>query len=179
MALITPVPPEQAEGIIKEGYDFFMERVGTVPKPLEMISVSPVLFEMQMKRLKYLSQHPNLSMVLLSHIRYLVSSNLAYQTCTDFNKYVLQKQGVSDDDFKMMAQDPSQARLEDNEIAMLLFVLNSVKDPTSVGKSDIENLKKMGWEDRDLVDALAQGVNMIDHSIMMQVFQMDQDCMTT
>jgi hypothetical protein len=28
-----------------------------------------------------------------------------------------------------------------------------------------------------LVDALAHGVNMIDHSIMMEVFQMDQDCM--
>ena len=28
-----------------------------------------------------------------------------------------------------------------------------------------------------MVDALAQGVGMIDHSIMMQVFQIDQNCL--
>ena len=44
-------------------------------------------------------------------------------------------------------------------------------------KDEINRLKEMGWEDRDLVDALAHGVNMIDHSIMMEVFQMNQDCM--
>ena len=42
---------------------------------------------------------------------------------------------------------------------------------------EINHLKEMGWSDKDLVDALAHGVNMIDHSIMMEVFRMDQDCM--
>jgi hypothetical protein len=28
-----------------------------------------------------------------------------------------------------------------------------------------------------MVDALAQGVGMIDHAIMMQAFQMDQNCL--
>jgi len=28
-----------------------------------------------------------------------------------------------------------------------------------------------------MVDALAHGVSMLDHAIMMQVFQMDQNCM--
>ena len=28
-----------------------------------------------------------------------------------------------------------------------------------------------------MVDALSQGVSMIDHSIMMQAFQIDQNCM--
>ena len=175
MALINTVPPEQAEGIIQEGYELFMKRVGSIPKPLEMLSVSPALFELQLRRIKYLSQHPKLSFSLLAHIRYLVAHNLRYQFCTDFNKYVLQKQGVSEDDCKKMEQDPSQSLLEDHENAMLVFVVKSVKDPASVSKDDVENLKKMGWEDRDLVDALAQGVSMIDHSIMMQVFQMNEN----
>jgi hypothetical protein len=29
-----------------------------------------------------------------------------------------------------------------------------------------------------MVDALSQGVGMIDHAIMMQAFQIDQNCMT-
>lgn len=62
---------------------------------------------------------------------------------------------------------------------MLDFVVKAVQEPSSVTKDDIDNLRKFGWEDRDMMDALAQGVGMIDYSIMMQVFQIDQNCMMT
>jgi hypothetical protein len=179
MPLINTVSPEHAEGIVQEAYELFKKRVGSIPKPLEMLSVSPELFELQFRRIQYLSKHPKLSFSLLAHIRYLVAHNLRYQFCTDFNKYILQKQGVSENDCKKMEQDPSQSLLEGHENAMLAFVVKSVNDPASVSSDEVENLKKMGWEDRDLVDALSQGVSMIDHSIMMQVFQMDQNCMVS
>jgi uncharacterized protein YciW len=51
------------------------------------------------------------------------------------------------------------------------------KAPGSVTQKDIDRLKALGWEERDMVDVLAQGVSMIDHTIMMQVFQMDQHCL--
>ena len=127
--------------------------------------------ELQLRRIQYLSKHPTLSFSLLAHIRYLVARTLDYQFCTDFNRHVLQKQGVSEDDFEKMELDPSQSLLEDHESAMLVFVLKSVKDPASVKKDDVDTLKKIGWEDKDIVDALAQGVSMIGHSIMMQVLQ--------
>lgn len=177
MALINPVQPEQAEGIIQEAYDYFMDRIGTIPKALEMLSVSPALFEIQFRRIQYLSRHPRLSFSLLAHIRYLVARSLNYQFCTDFNRHVLQKQGVTEDDFQRMEKDPSQSLLEDHESAMLVFVVKSTGDPDSVTKDEVENLQKMGWKDRDIVDALSQGVSMIDHSIMMQVLQMDQNCL--
>lgn len=97
----------------------------------------------------------------------------------DFNKHILKKQGLEDEDIRKMEADPSQSLLEENEGAMLDFVVRSVKDPASMSKSDIDRLKDMGWEDRDIFDALSQGVSMIDHAIMMQVFQMDQSCMTS
>lgn len=177
MALINTVAPDKAEGIVKEGYEMFMKRVGTIPKPMEMLSVSPEMLKIQLNRLKYLATHPRLSFSLLAHIRYLVARNLNYEFCTDFNRYILKKQGLSEEDFAEMEQDPSKTMLEENEKAMLVFVVNAVKDPCSVGKDDIENLRRLGWQDGDMVDALMQGVSMIDHSIMMQVFQMDQHCM--
>jgi uncharacterized protein YciW len=60
--------------------------------------------------------------------------------------------------------------LEEKESAMLAFVVKAVKEPSSVKAQKIEALKAMGWEDRDLVDGLAHGVNMVDHAIMMEVF---------
>ncbi len=177
MALISTVPQDQAEGIIKEGYELFMKRVGIVPKPLEILSVSPALFELQLRRVQYFAKHPTLSFSLLAHIRYLVAHTLEYRFCTDLNKHILQKQGIEEADFRNMEKDPSQSLLEEKESAMLVFVIKSVQDPSSVTKDDIDTLRKLGWEERDMIDALAQGVSMIDHSIMMQVFQMDQHCM--
>ena len=176
MARLKTVPREEAEGIVKEGYELFMKHIGTIPKPLEMLSVSPVLFELQFRRIQYLSQHPKLSFSLLAHIRYLVAHNLSYRFCMDFNKDILKKQGLSDEDFKRMEEDPSQSLLEDHENALLDFVVKCVKDPASASSTDMENLRRMGWEERDLVDALSQGVSMIDHAIMMEVFQIDQSC---
>ncbi len=177
MALIKTVSKDKAEGIIKEGYDMYMSRIGIMPKPMEMLSVSPGLFEMQLQRLQYFVKHPTLSFSLLAHIRYLVSHNLGYHFCMDLNKHILQKQGLEEADFHNMEKDPSKSLLEEKESAMLVFVIKSVKDSSSVTKDDINNLLKLGWEDRDMVDALAHGVSMIDHFIMMQVFQIDQNCM--
>ena len=177
MALIKTVSPDQAEGTIKEGYDMFIKNLGIIPKPMEMMSASPALFELQLRRILYFSQHPKLSFALLAHIRYLVAHNLSYRFCMDFNRLILKKQGLGDDDIRKMEADPGQSLLEENESAMLAFVVKAVKAPGSVTADEIERLRGMGWEDKDMVDALAQGVSMIDHAIMMEAFQMDQDCL--
>ena len=177
MALINTVSPEKAEGAIKQAYDMFMENLGIIPRPLEMMSASPAIFEHQLQRIHYYTNHPTLSFALLSHIRYLVAHNLNYSFCMDFNKLMLKKQGLEDDNIRKMEDDPTKSLLEEKESALLAFVVKAVKAPNSVDADEITRLKEMGWEDRDLVDALAHGVNMIDHSIMMEVFRMDQDCM--
>lgn len=177
MALIDTVSPDQAEGTMKEAYDMFLENIGVIPKPLEMMSASPAIFNQQLQKIHYFTNHPNLSFALLSHIRYLVSYNLNYSFCMDFNRHLLKKQGLEDDDIKQMEADPAKSMLEAKEAAMLTFVVKAVKEPGAVKPEEIRQLKAMGWEDSDLVDALAHGANMIDHSIMMKVFQMDQHCM--
>ncbi len=177
MALIKTVSPEQAEGQMKEAFDMFIENLGVVPRPLEMMSASPAIFNQQLQRIQYYTNHPTLSFALLSHIRYLVAHDLNYSFCMDFNKLILKKQGLEEDDIRRIESDPTQSMLEEKEAAMLVFVVNAIKKPAADRAAEIKNLKALGWEDRDLMDALAHGVNMVDHSIMMQVFQIDQDCM--
>ena len=177
MALIDIVTPDTAEGKMKEAYDMFMENLGVIPKPLQMMSASSAIFEQQVQRIQYYTNHPTLSFALLSYIRYLVSQNLNYRFCTDFNKLILMKQGLTEEDIKRSEADPTQSMLEEKESAMLAFVVKAVKDPSSVTAEEVNELKEIGWKDSDLVDALAHGVNMIDHSIMMEVFQMDQSCL--
>lgn len=177
MALINTVQLEQAQGAVKEGYDMFMEKIGIIPKPIELLSASPALFELQLRRVHYYSQHPKLSFALLAHIRYLVAHNLSFHFCTDFNKYFLKKLGLEEEDLRRLEADPSQSLLEKNESAMLAFVVNAVKSPGSVTAEDIDRLRELGWQDSDIMDALAHGAGMIEHAVMGQVFQMDQNCL--
>ncbi len=94
MALINTASLENAEGTIKEAYDMFMKNLGVIPRPLEMMSASPAIFDQQLQRIQYYTDHPTLSFALLSHIRYLVAHNLNYSFCMDFNKLMLKKQGL-------------------------------------------------------------------------------------
>lgn len=168
---------EEATGVVKQGYDMFLKNVGIIPKPMEMLSVSPALFESQLKRIEYFSKHPTLTFALLAHIRFCVSHHLDYQFCTDLNQMILSKLGLDESQIASTAKDPSTALLEDNEKAMLIFVMKAIQSPGSVTDDDIENLRENGWTDSDMVDAMAQGVSMMDHAIMMQAFNMDQHCM--
>ncbi|MFH2090801.1 MAG: hypothetical protein ABIJ31_00365 [Pseudomonadota bacterium] len=177
MALVTTVAPEKAEGIVKEGYEMFMKNVGAIPQPIQLMSISPALFELQLKRIHYFSKHPKLSFALLAHIRYLAAQTLEYGYCMDFNRHLLKKLGYDSDTINAMENDPSKSLLEENESAMLNFVIRSMKKPGSITAADIAQLKELGWDERDMVDALAQGVSMIDHAIMMQVFHIDQSCL--
>lgn len=177
MALVTTVAPEKAEGVIKEGYEMFMKNVGAIPQPMQLMSISPQLFELQLKRIRYFGKHPKLGFALLVHIRYLAAQTLDYGYCMDLNRHFLKKLGNDDDTIRAMEKDASKSLLEENDSAMLDFVIRAMKHPTSITAADIARLKDLGWEERDMVDALAQGVGMIDHAIMMQVFQIDQNCM--
>lgn len=177
MALINTVQLEEATGTVKEGYEMFLKHIGTIPRPMEVLSVSPALFEIQLKRIGYFSKHPKLSFALLVHIRYLASHSLNYSFCMDFNRHMLQKLGLADEDIQKTETNPAEALLEEHEVAMLVFVMRAMKAPGSITAGDIARLRELGWEDRDMVDALAQGVGMIDHAIMMEAFQIDQDCL--
>jgi hypothetical protein len=177
MPRIETVLPDEAQGVVKQGYDMYLTNFGTIPKPMEMLSISPELFDLQLKRNRYFATHSNLSFGLLTHIRYMASLGLSYKFCIDFNKMLLEKQGLNDDDFRRLENDPCQTILEEHEDAMLAFVVKALKNPGAVTDADILKLRELGWTDKDMVDAMLHGVSMTNHAVMMQVFDMDPNCL--
>jgi alkylhydroperoxidase family enzyme len=90
---------------------------------------------------------------------------------------LLEKQGLNDDDFRRLENDPCQTILEEHEDAMLAFVVKALKNPGAVTDADILKLRELGWTDKDMVDAMLHGVSMTNHAVMMQVFDMDSNCL--
>ena len=75
-----------------------------------------------------------------------------------------------------MTKDPLKAPLEDYEQAMLGFMMKAIKSPDAVEQQDMDQLHDLGWTDRDILDALVHGVNMVGSSMLMKTFKMDAVC---
>jgi len=176
MTLIQTVDPDQAQGKVKEIYDFMQKNVGVIPAPLQLASASPTMMDAAWQSIQYYSRHPNLGFWLLSSIRYLVAQQYDYTFCTGFNKNLLKMQGLSDADIEKMENDPLQAPLDDKDRAMVAFVMKAVETPDAVEQQDVDKLHEQGWTDGDILDALAHGTNMVASSILMKAFKMDQAC---
>jgi hypothetical protein len=146
MSLITMVSPETAEGQIAQAYKPFLDAIGVVPKPLEMMSVSPGLLKIQAETIGYFMQHPALGLPLLTFIRLLVSVAYDYEYCIGFNSGLLKSQGISED-------------------------LLSVKTPEAVEQNDVKGLLEMGWSEKDIFDAVYHGMGMIGPSKMFKAFK--------
>lgn len=170
-ALIKTAAPETAEGDIKKGFELFKKRGIDMPDPLALITASPGYFSIMLQRNLYFSGHPTLSPSLLAHIRYFVSSRLAFSFCQIFNKSLILKMGMTEDEFSAMGNDPRKCLLEDREKEMLIFVLKAMDDPESIGSEDIDRMHREGWADNDILDALIQGVGMMDHNILLRIFK--------
>jgi alkylhydroperoxidase family enzyme len=176
MAIIQTVSPENAEGETKKIYDFLIQNIGVVPSPMQLASASPDILKSNFESLGYFSQHPTLGFALLSTVRFMVSKHLNFAFCTDFNKNLLKKQGMSDEDIDEMIKDPLEAPLEDREQTMLGFVMKAIKSPDAVQQQDMDQLHDLGWTDRDILDAVTHAANMVGLSILMKTFKMDLVC---
>lgn len=173
MALLNFSPPSEAADTVTGRFEFFKSAVGMVPKPFEMLGISPELQEAQMKSIEYYQSHPNLGFPVLTLIRYLVALEHDYKPCRDFNRHLLKMQGMTDEDIEALPADPGSAPVEDKDRAMLKFVLKAVRDPRSVTAEDKEALIKEGWTERDIFDAAFHGAAMLGPSVLIKAFQLD------
>jgi len=174
MPLINIVPPDKAQGKVKENYAVF-DQFGMVPTPFQMFSATPDLQALRLPVMKYFMGHPRLSPGLLAFIRMMVSEETGYHYCVSLNRNILQKLGIADDDqlAKVLA-DPSQAPLSEAEKALLAFVIKGVTTPDAVGEADVKALRELGWSDGDMVDAMSMGVDMVAAGIMFKAFKMGE-----
>jgi len=171
MPLIDTVKPEKAENQIKDTYDMLLNLAGEIPKSLELFSVSPGLLRLRRKLLEYYLSS-NLNPSLLTFIRYLTSENCNSGACARFNAGLLKGNGMSDTDLETVQQNPENAPLGDKEKKLLAFVLNAVADPESTSQADIDELRKLGWNDQEIFEAAHQGADMVLVGNLMKIFHM-------
>lgn len=171
MALLKEFDQENGDENVREVMENFIQAVGAVPKPLQLIGISPGLFMKQAGIIGYYRNHPNLEGPLLASIRFLAAVVLGYQPCIEFNRHLLKMQGMTEDELDGMMADSDKAPLEDKELALLSFVIEGVKGKKEATSRDIETLTGHGWTESDIIDAVNQGFGMFSHSRMVEYFK--------
>lgn len=176
MSIISTVTLEQARGKVAEVYGKIQQMIGRVPNAFQLYSSSPVLLEQQMQQIAYYMQHPTLSFPLLAMVRMLVSQHNDCQYCVGFNEGMLmQMAGLTPEQVAATRSNPADAPLPDKDKAMLLFVLKATKTPKMVEKSDLDQLRALGWSDGDIMDAVYHGARNVAVDIVFNAFKIDND----
>jgi len=171
MAIIKTIKPEDATGKVKEIYSMFNQRMGMVPSGIQLFSASPEILEAQAGFMAVSMAQKKFSPALLAFIRILVSVEHKCQYCIDVNVGMLMNSGMSKEAIDASIADPNKTPLDEKEKAILLFVLKSVKEPLSIDSSQIEKLRTLGWDDKDIFEAVYFGALEITIDIIFNTFK--------
>jgi alkylhydroperoxidase family enzyme len=165
MPLLKTVPPEEAEGKLLELYDMAEQFFGTVPNNVKMFGVSPAMLENQVQFAVYSMNHPTLSAPFFAMIRLLVSHAAGSPYCAHMNAGLLMQQGFTSEQIEAAKAEAGQ----------VLFVLKATKAPKSTEAKDVDDLRAMGWTDRDIFDAVAHGARAVATNIIFDAFKLEND----
>jgi uncharacterized peroxidase-related enzyme len=176
MSIVQTVTPEQATGKVAAIYAQVEKNFGRVYQGFQMYSASPDLMEQLFQQNSYYMRHPTLGFGLLAMIRMLVSEQNDCAYCIGFNESMLiNRGGLSVEQIAAMKRDPSSAPLSEKDKAMLLFVLKGTANAKSIEKADLDALRGLGWDDRDIVDGLYHGARNAAVDIMFDAFKVEND----
>ncbi len=154
MPWIDIVPESEAQGKLKEVYQKVRDpKTGQVPTVIKILSFNPDLWERYAAFFRELMFGPSrLSRAQREMIATVVSATNHCQYCTTHHGTYLRKVTKDDELVKALQQDYRRANLSDSDKAMLRYAEKLTREPDSVRKAHIEELKTHGFDDRDIWD---------------------------
>ena len=175
MSLLKLTEKDQATGNVAGIYETMTNTIGFVPNAFKVFSPSEYLLERQFANLGYFMRHKTLGGKLLSLIRLLVSEQEQCNYCVGMNTGILMQYGILPEMLAGIINDPSTAPLEENELAMLLFVLRVVKDSQAILQHDVDALRNLGWTDKDILEATFHGTSQVGVDKIFNAFKIASD----
>jgi alkylhydroperoxidase family enzyme len=172
--LLTPQPPAGEEARVAATLGAIEQRLGFVPDGLRLFGISPPLLESYVSNIGYFNSGERLSPVLMTMIRYLVSSNAKCSFCIDLNEGFLENMGVDVDQARAARDDLEAAPVAEHEMPLLRLAIKSVTHPDSTTQADLDAARAHGWSDRDIFDVVAQAASNRAFNYVMRTFHVEQ-----
>jgi len=175
MALIKLVEQKDATGKVAEIYQNMMNTMGFIPNAFKLFSPSEHVLEQQVSNLNYFFRHPKLGGKLLSFIRLMVSDQEKCVYCVGMNTNILFQYGVLPEMIHEILKDHDKVPLEENEKALLFFILKVVKNSNAIVQEDVDVLRKLGWTDGEILEATYHGATQVGVDMIFNAFKVEMD----
>ena len=170
--LISYTSSDKATGDVKAVYDEIKKAWGMVPEPLKALSLNPKILRNQWEFYKTIGENKNFEPKMTTMMRYLIAEQHQCKFCVGFNKGMLLNMfKLSANEVEALEKEPSSAKLEEKQKAMLLFMLKSTSKPYDVNQEDIEGLKKLGWSEKDIMEGAKEAMDMVATSLFIDTFK--------
>jgi len=177
-SLIPYTSVKDATGEVKKVYDQVQAAFGMVPAPILQHSVSPA--NLQALWNQFAAMHnANFSEQLQAMMRMSVSAAPALDCdyCIGLNESMLINMFKMDmKEINAVKKDPHAATsLNQKDKKMLIFMVESTTKPKEVNKAQLDELRKLGWSDKDIFDGLKMSTQMVAMTLMVDTLKIPRD----
>ncbi len=151
MFLYQPPISKEMEKILKE----VKEKFKIVPPHWEFLaSINPKRFEMFLREISYLQNHPSINPDFFAFLRLFVANKEQFFYCKSFNTKLLLAKGYKKEVLKSIKEDISKIFLDERHKLLATKAIKAVYQPAEFTLDDIETLKATSWSDGDIYDAI-------------------------
>jgi len=162
MFIIEPIKKENATGELKLLYKMIEKTLGFVPPHFELFATIDLRAMKEFLEYNhYMMNHENIDKNLLPYLRLEIAQRECRTYCISFNTDMLKKMGV---------EDFSNPELDSKQLELMQKVLKAIYDSSVFGKTDIDELEKLGFVHKDFYDLLAYSTNFMAKSKMIEVY---------
>lgn len=155
MARLRTIEKDEATAEIWPIYEEIESVFGRVPNIFKTYAHFPPLLKANWEKLKAVMMGGVLRRELKEAISLVVSDANACQYCIAAHGLALQQLGFSRERIGFLVKNLEGAGFEPKELKLLELARKSTRDANSVNDEDIEELRKLGWSEREIVEAQA------------------------
>ena len=176
--LIPYTSEKAATGDVKEVYAQVKKAFGMVPAPLMQHSVNPQMLKVLWSQFGALhNEHFSPKLQAMMRMTVAASDGLACDYCVGFNEGMLLNMFKMDmKEIIAVKKDPSAAKsLDEKDKKMLIMMVDSARNPKKVNKAQLDDLRKLGWNDKDIFDGIKMATQMVAMTLLVDTLKIPAD----
>jgi uncharacterized peroxidase-related enzyme len=178
-SFIPYVSENNAKGEVKNIYAQVKGAFGMIPAPIMQYSVSPELLKNHWEYFGAVAKNKNFDPRFLAIMRMSIATSGSFQRCdycVDGNAMVLKSMfKMPASEIKAIQKSPDSAKLKPKEKKMLKFLLTSTSNPKSLSKASFDELRKLGWSDKDIFEGIKMATQMVAAIYMVNTLNISSD----
>jgi len=152
MGYLKTISEDQAENLVLEQYQAAQKSLGYVPNYIKTLSLHPEVYDAWTKLIGAIRSKMRLRRYEL--VTFAAAMELECTYCMLAHGSILRKNFFTAAQLIAIVKDFHNADLAPEEVALMSFAQKIIKNAHEVSESDIDELRKQGLEEREILDVV-------------------------